>query len=299
MRKLQTVQPNGLWLVTVAAMIWGTIGVATQIIYKIDSTTSLFINLARMLIATPVLLAACWRVIGQAMFHIRRRDFVIMALAGAFLAISQAAYFAAIRHTGVTIATLLTLCITPLVITGLSVLLKLEVLTGRIVVALVCAVVGTVLLIGLQPSDDTAYNVPLGALFALIAAVSYASMILCGRFVASDYHPLQITAVTFVAGTLVLVPLNVFSGVVVAHTMQGWLLILYLGLVPSALAYWLFQTGLRSVSATAASIISLLEPTVAAFLAWGLFGERLAATGIAGAGLLLFSIFLLSADKKS
>jgi DME family drug/metabolite transporter len=72
---------------------------------------------------------------------------------------------------------------------------------------------------------------------------------------------------------------------------------LYLGLVPTAFAYWLFQMGLRSVSASAASIVSMLDPLVAALLAWLLFGETLPLTGIAGAILLILSIFLLSADK--
>ena len=58
MRKLRTFQPNGLWLVAGSAVLWGTIGVATQAIYNVDSTSSLFINLARMLIAAPVLLRA-------------------------------------------------------------------------------------------------------------------------------------------------------------------------------------------------------------------------------------------------
>jgi hypothetical protein len=39
--------------VTGAAVIWGTIGVATQAIDTLDNATSLFVNLARMLIATP------------------------------------------------------------------------------------------------------------------------------------------------------------------------------------------------------------------------------------------------------
>src|SRR4051812_43339153 len=121
MRKIQSFQPDGFWLVTGAAILWGTIGVATQAIYNIDSTTSLFINLTRLLIATPIMITACWRVVGRAMFHIRRRDFLVMALSGTLLAISQAAYFAAIHYAGVTIATLLTICISPLVVTCVSV----------------------------------------------------------------------------------------------------------------------------------------------------------------------------------
>lgn len=129
MQKSQAFQPDGFWLVTGAAIIWGTIGVATQAIYNINSTTSLFINLARMLIATPLLLLACWRVVGDKMFSIQRRDSVIMLLTGTLLAISHATYFAAIRYAGVTIATLLTICLAPLVVTAVSVLLKFDTLT--------------------------------------------------------------------------------------------------------------------------------------------------------------------------
>jgi DME family drug/metabolite transporter len=298
MRKIQIVQPGGFWLVTGAAIIWGTIGVATQAIYNMDTTTSLFINLARMLIATPVLLIAGWRVVGQKMFNIQRHDLLIMLLTGTLLAVSHAAYFAAIRHTGVTIATLLTICISPLVVTGVSVLLKFETLTGRIVIALICALVGSVLLVGLHSPEGTHYNLLLGTIFSLIAAVSYASVIICGRFLAADYHPLQVTAVSFGVGTLVLILINLISGIVAVHTAQGWLLVLYLGLVPTAFAYWLFQMGLRSVSATAASIVSMLDPLVAALLAWGLFGETLPVSGLAGAVLLILSIVLLSAEKR-
>lgn len=299
MRKLHISQPGGFWLVTGAAIIWGTIGIATQAIYNIDSTTSLFINLARMLIATPVLLAACWHVVGPHMFRIRRRDLWIMLLAGALLAISHAAYFAAIRSAGVTIATLLTICIAPVVVTGLSVMLKSEALTARIVIALVCALVGSALLVGLHSPEGVYDSVLSGAVFSLIAAAAYGSVIICGRFLALDYHPLQVTAVSFSAGTFVLVAINLASGIVAVHTVQGWLLVVYLGLVPTALAYWLFQMGLRSVSATAASIVSMLDPLVAALLAWGLYGETLAAAGVVGAALLILSIVLLSAEKQN
>lgn len=298
MRKFQTFQPGGFWLVMAAAVLWGTIGVATQAIYNIDNASSLFINLMRMLIAAPVLLLACWRVVGRKMFAIGRRDLLIISLTGTLLAISQAAYFAAIHASGVTIPTLLAICIAPIVVTCVSVLLKFETLTGRIILALLCALLGSVLLVGLHSPEDTSDQLLLGIIFSVISAIAYAGMIICGRFLAADYHPLQVTAFTFSIGALVLLLVNVLSGIVIVHTAQGWLLVLYLGLVPTALAYWLFQMGLRSVSATTASILGMLDPLVTAVLAWALFGEILGTSGIAGALLLILSIFLLSAQKS-
>jgi drug/metabolite transporter, DME family len=251
-----------------------------------------------MLIATPLLLLACWYVVGQKMFRIPARDSLIMLLTGSLLAISHATYFAAIRYSGVTIATLLTICLAPLFVTAFSVLMKFETLSRRTIIALLCALSGSVLLVGLQAPEGNYENLLLGTVFALIAAISYAGVIIGGRFLAAGYHPLQVTALTFSAGTVVLLLINLMSGIVVAHTSQGWLLIVYLGLVPTALAYWLFQVGLRSVSATAASIVGLLDPLVAALLAWGLFGETLASAGIIGAGLLMISIYLLAGHKR-
>jgi DME family drug/metabolite transporter len=292
-RKLSA--PDGFWLVTGSAILWGTIGVATQAIY--NATSSLFLNLARLLVATPVLLLACWRSVGRAAFRVRRRDFLIMCASGTLLSISHAGYFASIQYAGVTISTLLTMCISPLVVTCVSVLLKLETLTRRIVVALVGALVGAVLLVGLQSPDGAPDHLLLGAFYSVIAAVCYACAVVGNRFVAADYHPVQVTTINFSVGTLVLLAINLAAGFVPVQTGQGWLLVVYLGLVPTAFAYWMFQKGLRSVSATAASIISMLDPVVAALLAWLLFGETLAPSGVVGAGLLVLSIVLLSLEQ--
>jgi DME family drug/metabolite transporter len=63
---------------------------------------------------------------------------------------------------------------------------------------------------------------------------------------------------------------------------------------PTAVAYVLFTTGLTRVPATAAGIVSLLEPLTATTLGLLVFGERLGAVGITGALLLLAALVLLT-----
>jgi DME family drug/metabolite transporter len=293
MNKTTFTRSSGFWQVVCAAALWGTIGVATQAIYALDSTTSLFINLGRLVVATPLLLLICWRVLGRQMFVVRGRDLGLMLLSGTLLAGSHAAYFASIRYAGVTTATLLTICVAPLVVAALSVMFRAEHLSRRLLLALGFALAGSVLLVGLQGIDGAQEGLLPGAAFALAAAVTYACAVFGGRVLAAHYHPLQVTAFNFSAGAVALLVVNLAVGIVPTQTAQGWLLLLYLGLVPTALAYWLFQMGLRTVPATAASIISMLDPLVAALLAWALFGETLTPGGIAGAALLLSSIFVL------
>lgn len=290
---------QGFGLVSGAAILWGTIGVATQGLYEVDSTTPIFINLARMLIATPLLLVFCWRILGRKLFDIQRNDLALMLFIGLLIVFFQVTYSAAIQYVGVTISTLLTLCVAPIIVAGESVLLKMERLTSKLIAALVLALVGSVLLVGFQSPDEVHQDVVRGVVYSLLSASGYASMIVCGRFLAGSYHPLQVTTINFCAGTVVLLVVNLVGGVAAAQTVEGWMLLVYLALVPSALAYWLFQAGMRSVSATAASIITLLEPLTAAVLAWFWFGETLQASGIVGVVLLVISFVILVLDQPA
>ncbi|HZS87474.1 MAG TPA: DMT family transporter [Chloroflexota bacterium] len=74
---------------------------------------------------------------------------------------------------------------------------------------------------------------------------------------------------------------------------QGWLLLVGLGLIPTAAGHLLFQSGMRTTPATAASILTLMEPLTATILAWILFGERLGPGGLPGALLLLGALAVL------
>lgn len=81
--------------------------------------------------------------------------------------------------------------------------------------------------------------------------------------------------------------------IVMTYTPLAWMLLVYLGTIPTALAYVLFFIGMRSTSATAASIGTLLEPMVATLLAWFLLGERFTPVGFLGIALLGGSLLLL------
>lgn len=70
-------------------------------------------------------------------------------------------------------------------------------------------------------------------------------------------------------------------------------MLLYLGCVPTALGYGLFQAGIRSLSATVASIVTMCEPLTAAVLAWILFREELGPFGLLGAGFLLGAMAII------
>jgi DME family drug/metabolite transporter len=285
---------RGAWLILLAATLWGTVGVTTQALYHLTATNALSIGFFRLALATPALALGCFALIRWRMFRVARRDLAVIALLGLMLALYQVCFFGAIALVGVAIATLVTLCTAPVLVALLSAFLTGEKPSRIVIAALALAVAGVALDVGFQPgAREQAVN-PIGIALALGSALGYALVALSSRAVAGRYHPLQINAIAFAAGALALLPAAALTGFVVTYPPAGWALLLYLGLVPSALAYGLFLTGMRSTPATVASVLTLVEPLTATILAAALFGERLGAPGLLGGVLLLGAILVLA-----
>ncbi len=291
---LQKASRGGVWLILLAATLWGTVGVTTQALYHLTATNALSIGFFRLALATPALALGCFGLNGWRMFRVAWRDLAIIALLGLMLALYQVCYFGAIALVGVAIATLVTLCAAPVLVALFSTFLTRERPSWIVVAALTLAVAGVALMVSFQPGARHQAVNPVGVALALGSALGYALVALSGRAVAGRYHPLQINTIAFAAGALALAPAAMLTGLVVDYPPVGWTLLLYLGLVPSALAYGLFLTGMRSTPATTASVLTLLEPLTATTLATVLFGERLGALGLLGGALLLGAILVLA-----
>ncbi|NJM05253.1 DMT family transporter [Candidatus Gracilibacteria bacterium] len=292
------VQRRGFILIAIAAVLWGTVGISTRTLYELTATDALSIGFFRLALATPamVFMAA---VAAPRGVRLSRRDTLIAILVGVLLALYQWCYFTAISLSGVTVATLVTLCTAPVIAALVAVPLAGERLSWAIALALVLALVGTALLIGVQPHMQLAPATVVGASFALGSAAGYALLTVCGRLMSAQAHPLLLNRIAFPVGALLLLLIALPSGLTVSYPPIGWGLLLYLGLVPTALAYALFFIGMRSTAATSATIITLLEPLTATLLATALFEEQLPPLGLVGGALLLAALGVLYSRKSS
>lgn len=72
----------------------------------------------------------------------------------------------------------------------------------------------------------------------------------------------------------------------------------YLGLVPTALAYVLYFTGLRTVETGSAALLALLEPLTAAVLGAVVLSERLGVSGLCGAVLIGLAVLLTTTEPS-
>jgi len=291
-RSLFTVHATGIVLVATAALLWSTVGVTVRGITAVAATNALVIGFLRLAVAGPTLVAAHIASSHCSPFHIARRDWPAVLLLGAAMAAYQVTEFAALPRLGITRTILLAICTAPVFIALFAAIALHERLPRRAVLPMLLALCGTALLVG-SGNTEAGGLPPVGVALALAAAAMYALVATASRALAPRYPAAQTVAVAFTVGAVLLAPFALTSGIrAFALGTRGWVLIVVLGLVPTAFAYLLFLRGLRTVPATTAGMLSLLEPLGATFLAAALFGERLPLLALAGAIILLLGLAL-------
>lgn len=295
MHRLDEAQrPFDVAMVVIAALTWGTIGVAVGWLYRVADTNSLSIGFLRLLLSAPVLLITARLLAGPQAFRIQPRHHWTLALIGGAFAGYQVAYFAAIPYLGVAAAVLINICSAPIFTALLARAFLGERLRASTWLAVGGAVMGAGLLVGGAPQVQSTADLLIGAALALTAGFSYSLVVLGARMIAANYHPVVPVALSFGLGALLLLPAALTTGLVIDYPPLGWLVLIYLSIVPTALAYALYVRGMRSVRATTAATITLLEPLGSALLAILLLGERFTATGMVGAALLIASIVVIA-----
>ena len=289
----------GLFLVMLAAVLWGTGNAVAKSIYDLADTNAISVAFLRMALSVPALLLVCRTTLGRQMWSLRKADLPFMLGAGALVALYQVFFYASLPKVGVSIATVIALCSAPVIVAALSAALTRERPTIPTLLALACAIVGTGLLVKIQ-TDSQRSDVLGGVALALLAGSLYAVNTLVGRRLGSggQAHPLQTATVGFTFGAVLLLVLALASGLVLSYPLGGWLRLAYLGLLPTAVGYGLFFLGMRTTSAAAASIATLLEPLTSAIIAVTLLHEPLSSQALVGGGFLVVAMCVLLAGRQ-
>lgn len=280
---------RGFVLVVLAGLMWGTAGVSGSIVLDRTDLGPLDIAWHRMVIGALALGAVhlATRRRRQPVGRLTRGTAVRLGLVAAGLAAYQLAYFAAVTAAGVSIATLVALGLAPLLVAVGAAVLGHGRPDGATGLALAVALVGLVLLVGVSAGGDAGTAVVLGAFLATGSALGYAVVTLAGPGVPAG---VPVTLAGFAGGALLLTPAVAAVGLHVTTEPVALGLLVYLGVVPSALAYACFFTGIRSVPGAVAAIVTLLEPLTATALATAFLGERLAPAALAGGLLVLAAV---------
>ena len=271
-------------LVCAAAALFGTIGTARAL--GPEQAGASAVTLVRLAVAISLmwLVVAVTRRGGGIRPVLRKRA---VWGAGMAQAVFQVSFLASITRVGVATGTLVAIGVTPL-LTGLFQVVRYRRLARMWVLATCCGLVGLALLVGIGDRADAA-----GLLLALLSAMAYASYITLGTQIgARGLDPTVVLPVIFTVAAAVQLPSIVLADWSWLATSSGRWMIAYLALLPTVLAYALFNRGLGRIDPATASTLGLIEPLVATVLAVLVLDESLAAVQVVGAVLVGIGVVL-------
>jgi DME family drug/metabolite transporter len=267
-----------------AAVCFGTTGTAQALG---PAASPVAVGAARIVLGGAMLVAVA-RVLGV---RLPRADGNVLAIAIG-VAVYQLSFFAAVKLTGVAVGTVVAIGTGPAAAGALGRLVNGERLTGRWALATACAAAGVVLLAG----DGGGTVDPAGIALAVVAGVGYATCtVLSKRLLVRGVAPEGVMAAGFGGAAVLLVPVLLVAGPGFLTGAGGLALALYLGAIPTALAYVLFSRGLRSLTSGETATLVLAEPLTAAALGVVALGEHPSAAAAAGAVLVLCGLAVLAA----
>lgn len=273
----------------VAAIAWGTGGAVASLLYQESGLGPIAVSWWRFVIGAALLAAFAYSRAPKATTGRGASSPGRLVLLGLGMAISQTAYFAAVGRSGVAVATVVTLGVSPLLVAIGERLLLAEQIARRQAVILVLAIGGLCLLV-LAGDGGTEHASVTGIVLALLSGATYAGVILVQRGSNSGGGGAN-TLAAFVIGAVCLLPLALMEGIIPQRgAASSIVMLLYLGAVPTALAYGLFFAALGRVKATTATVVALLEPVTAAAIGVTLLHERLTTVAAIGALVLLLAV---------
>ncbi|MEV7554074.1 EamA family transporter [Amycolatopsis sp. NPDC089917] len=269
-----------------AGVLWGTGGLAGSLLASRAGLHPLSVAAYRLLIGGVIATGYLWLTGGlrglPRTAEVRRR---LLAVGGLF-ALFQTSYFAAVSLSSVSVATMTTIGSAPVLLAVATVVRTRRLPGAWTAVSLAGSLVGLALL-QWTPGEKVAAA---GVLFALLAAAGFAALTLVTATRVEGLDPLPTTAFGCLIGGAALTPAALWFGMGVPLQADVLALVVYFGVVPTALAYAAYFRGLESAHPVLAALSALLEPLTAALLSMAVLGERLGAVGWCGAAVLIAAL---------
>jgi drug/metabolite transporter (DMT)-like permease len=251
------------------------------------------LTLGRLLVGSAVLSVS---MAGRRRVRLERREWALVALIGvAWFGVYNVALNAGERHVDAGTASML-IQVAPILIGVLAGLVLGEGFPKMLVVGGLVAFAGT-LVIGVATSTGDADLV--GVLLVLLSAGVYAVAMVAQKVVLRRVPGLQVTWLACLVGTVATLP---FAGTLVrevaAAPAPALLGVLYLGVVPTALAFSTWAYALSRTSAGRLGVTTYAVPPIAIALGWLLLQEVPSLLAVLGGLLSLVGVAIARRPGK-
>jgi drug/metabolite transporter (DMT)-like permease len=222
-----------------------------------------------------------------------RREWMLLAGCGvSWFAIYNVALNAAEHHLDAGTAAML-VNIAPVLIALLAALLLGETMNRWLVIGALVSLSGAAVIALAQAPDGAGPRDPVGVLLSLLAAVASAAGVIAQKVALRRLPALQVTWIACSVGALVCLPFaGRLAADVAAAPTRAALGIVYLGAVPTALAFTTWAYALARTPAGRLGVTTYLVPPVTIAIAFLLLAETPLPLQIAGGAICLAGVGL-------
>lgn len=291
---------RGVLAVVAASVLWGTTGTAASFATDLSP---LAIGAFAMGVAALLLGLHSAKLLRRHRVQIFQRPLLFMA-GGAAVAIYPLAFYSSMHLAGVAIGTVVSIASAPFFAAMLERFFDKRPISRRWLLSFSLGVIGIVMLyagkvIPLDTQSGLEQSTFWGLILGLLAGFTYSLYSWVAKVhIASGIASGASMAAMFLLSSLVLLPSLLFTGDNLFANLTNTSVVIYMALVPMFLGYLCFGYGLRTVSASSATLITLLEPAVAVLLAIGLLGEAFRPIGWIGLVAILLSLVVQLEPKR-
>ena len=278
-----------------AASIWGGMYVVSKVVLVVIPPFSLLA--LRLILGVAVLVIVVVIRKQPRLTSTQIRDSFLVGIVG--YGISLGFQFVGTKLSTASNGSLVTSATPAFVLLFAPLLLK-EKTTLRGVIALVISSLGVIAVIDPRTADLSS-SLFLGNLSLLAAALTWALYSVLVRKVSKSIDILTSSAVMLAGGIPSSVILGIFEirslgiGEITLGTVGG---VLFLGIISTALAMFLWNYAFAELPAAIASLTFFAQPVVGTFLGWYFLGERISPLFILGGILIGVGLIISSTDQS-
>ncbi len=217
----------------------------------------------------------------------RKSDYIWFGVSGLVLALHWTSFMHSIQISSVAIGTV-TFSTFPLFVTFMEPVVFKERLMTRDVVLAVLMLIGVFVLVPYHSLDG---GIIAGILWGMCSSFTYAVLSLLNRKLSGSYKSTVVCFFEQSIATVILLPSLVLVDFV--FDANEFLLIIFLGVVCTAVAHSLFVAALKKIRAQTAGVVSSMESVYGIVLALMILGEVPSLSEIMG-GLIILAVTLFA-----
>ncbi|MGF9769339.1 DMT family transporter [Bacillus albus] len=288
----------GAICLSLAASIWGGMYVVSK--YVLDFIPPLTLVWLRFIIAFVVLYAIL-KIAEKKQkkkVTIRKKDWLLFAWIG-FIGyfISITCQFIGTKLSDAHTGSLVTSATPAFMVIFAAIILK-EKLTARRLLSTIIATVGVIIVIGWDIEIGSYF---IGTIILGGAAITWALLSIYVKIASARFSSLVITTYAIFFSLFFITPFMLWElqstsiETVNTYVILG---VVYLGVVSTAGAFFLWNKGLELMDASIGSLFFFFQPIVGSLLGWLLLNEILSSNFFIGGILIICSVFITTFEKK-